>query len=577
MAWQDTYEKWNSYKGLEPNLKKQLDDMAGSDKELENAFYKGLTFGTGGMRGTLGPGTNRMNIYTIRKAVEGLANYLEDNVPDYKGRGVAVSYDSRYMSKEFAVETARVLGAHGIKTYVYESLRPTPVLSFAVRHLGAAAGIMITASHNPPEYNGFKVYNEDGGQVPLDQAAAIINKVDQVENELTIPVKTQEEVEQEKLLEWLGQAVDEAYLAELKKISKLTPTDIKNNGPLNIVFTPLHGTAHDLVLAGLEQLGFDSVHVVAEQAQPDPEFSTVTSPNPEEHQAFTMAIEQGKERNADILIGTDPDADRLGVAVKDGKGSYQVLSGNQLGTLLLDYTLSHLSEKERENGHLIKTIVTSEMGRAVASHYGVKTIDTLTGFKFIGEKIKEFESTEDKFLFGYEESYGYLIADFVRDKDAVQAAVAACELASYWKAKGKTLLEALDELYERHGYYFEGMNSLTLKGKDGADQIAAIMANVRENPFTTIGGLKVEKVEDYNSQERFVTATGEKQKIELPRENVVKYLLEKDSWVCLRPSGTEPKIKSYFGVSSSSRENSTQLLEKLKQELDMRVNQVVKG
>ncbi|WP_226036237.1 phospho-sugar mutase [Aquibacillus saliphilus] len=577
MTWQDTYQKWNTYEPLDKELRKKLDEIGSSDKELEDAFYKELTFGTGGMRGMLGPGTNRLNIYTIRKAVEGLANYLEDNVEDCYSRGVAVAYDSRYMSKEFAIETARVLGAHGIKTYVFESLRPTPVLSFAVRYLYASAGIMITASHNPPEYNGFKVYNEDGGQLPLKEAAEVIEKVQEVGNELTVPVKSQQEVEKSDLLTWVGEKIDHAYLQQLKKISKLTATDIKKNGPLQIVFTPLHGTSHDSVLAGLKQLGFEDIHVVPEQAEPDPEFSTVTSPNPEEHQAFTIAIEQGKERNADILIGADPDADRLGVAVKDGNGSYQVLTGNQLGTLMLDYVLSHSTENERANGRLIKTIVTTEMGRAVANHYGVETIDTLTGFKFIGEKIKQFESTNEKFLFGYEESYGYLIGDFVRDKDAVQAAMIACEMASFWKKEGKTLLEAINQLYEKHGYYFEDMTSLTLKGKDGAEKIGEIMTYVRDNPFTEIGGLKVEKIEDYQIQERTILDSGSKEKINLPVENVVKYLLEKDSWVCLRPSGTEPKIKCYYGVSSKSRSESATLLENLKNEMNQRINQIVES
>ncbi|MRH44030.1 phospho-sugar mutase [Aquibacillus halophilus] len=575
MTWQATYKKWNDYQSLDKDLKQQLVGMANSDKELEDAFYKELTFGTGGMRGILGPGTNRLNIYTIRKAVEGLANYLEANVNDCYSRGVAVAYDCRYMSKEFAVETAKVLGAHGIKTYVFESLRPTPVLSFAVRYLHAAAGIMITASHNPPEYNGFKVYNEDGGQLPLQEAAEVIAKVQKVGNELTVPVKEQQEVEQDDLLTWVGEKVDQAYLRQLKTISKLDLAEIKQKDPLKIVFTPLHGTSHDMVLNGLQQLGFNDIHVVAEQAEPDPEFSTVASPNPEEHQAFTMAIEQGKERNADILIGADPDADRLGVAVQDGDGSYQVLTGNQLGTLMLDFVLSHSTPEQITNGRLIKTIVTTEMGRAIAAHYGVETIDTLTGFKFIGEKIKQFESTKEHFLFGYEESYGYLIGDFVRDKDAVQAAMIACEMASYWKAKGKTLLEAINQLYEQHGYFFEDMTSITLKGKDGAEKIGEIMTNVRENPFTEIGGLKVEQIEDYQIQERTLLESGNKEEINLPVENVVKYLLENNSWVCLRPSGTEPKIKCYYGVSSNYRKQSKTMLENLKQEMEHRISVIV--
>ncbi|SHM64244.1 phospho-sugar mutase [Gracilibacillus kekensis] len=570
MSWQDTLKKWTSFTALDEKLLKQLNELTKNEKDLEDSFYKNLTFGTGGMRGMLGPGTNRMNIYTVRKAVEGLANYITDNVDDAHKRGIVIAYDSRYMSQEFAVEVARVLGAHNIKAFVFESLRPTPLLSFAVRHLKTAAGIMITASHNPPEYNGFKVYNEDGGQVPLKEATAIIEEVNKVEDELLVPVKSQSEIEEAGLLEWVGEAVDRAYLQELKTIQKQ-----KIDNQVKIVFTPLHGTAYDLVMKGLAQSGFDSVDVVEEQAKPDPEFSTVSSPNPEEHQAFEMAIAQGKKKDADILIGTDPDADRLGVAVKDGKGSYQVLTGNQLGSLLLDYTLSQQDPNALRNGQVIKTIVTTEMGRAIASYYGVNTIDTLTGFKFIGEKIKQFESNDNHFLFGYEESYGYLIGDFVRDKDAVQAAVAACEVASYWKGKGKTLLEALDTLYARHGYYLEGMQSLTLKGKDGAEQIQSIMSDIRKQPFERLGGLDVIAVEDYQISERSLPLENKQEEIILPKENVMKFLLEDDAWVCFRPSGTEPKIKSYFGVKTNSAEKSKSLLEKVQSEVEDRIDTII--
>lgn len=573
MSWQDTYNKWLTFDQLDINLKEQLIRMDDTT-ELEDAFYQELTFGTGGMRGMLGPGVNRMNVYTVRKAVAGLAGFMKENIDNYADRGVAVAYDPRYMSKEFAIETAKVLGAYGIKTYVFESLRPTPVLSFAVRHLGTAAGVMITASHNPPEYNGFKVYNQDGGQIPPKQANQIIHKIETVGNELTVPVLEEQELEKQNLLNWIGEAVDEPYLEQLKGISKQAPSEQNNN--LKIVFTPLHGTAYDLVLKGLNQLGFKNVHVVEEQAKPDPEFSTVVSPNPEEHQAFTMAIEQGLKHDADILIGTDPDADRLGVAVKDGKGSYRVLTGNQLGTLMLDYLLSHSTKEQLENGKMIKTIVTTELGRAVAAYYGVETIDTLTGFKFIGEKMKEFETSGENFLFGYEESYGYLIGDFVRDKDAVQSAMTACEMANFWKAQGKTLLQALEELYEQHGYYFEDMTSLTLKGLDGLEKINAIMKDVRNKPFQQIGGLQVNYIEDYQSQERIKgSSSEERETIHLPSANVVKYLLEKDGWVCLRPSGTEPKIKCYFGVSSASEEESLRLLERLKKDMDRRIDEII--
>ncbi|ENH97676.1 phosphomannomutase [Gracilibacillus halophilus YIM-C55.5] len=574
MSWQDQWKKWSNFHQLDESLKKQLTTMEQDKAQLEDAFYQSLTFGTGGMRGELGPGTNRMNIYTIRKAVEGLANYIEKHVDQAKTRGVVIAYDSRYMSKEFAIESARVLGQHQIQAYVFESLRPTPLLSFAVRYLQTAAGIMITASHNPPEYNGFKVYNEDGGQIPPKEAEAIIEEVNRVEDELQIDVQPQDEIEADGLLKWVGNDIDEAYLKELQSIQK-TNVNEQHSHPLKIVFTPLHGTAYDLVVRGLKQTGFERLEIVDEQAKPDPEFSTVSSPNPEEHQAFEMAMKQGKEIDADILIGTDPDADRLGVAVKDGDGSYQVLTGNQLGTLLLDYTLAHMNETDRQNGKVIKTIVTTEMGRAVAEHYGVETIDTLTGFKFIGEKMKQFESTEDHFLFGYEESYGYLIGDFVRDKDAVQCAIAACEMADYWKRQGKTLKQALTSLYEKHGYYLEKMKSLTLKGINGAEQIAKIMNNIREYPFETLANQKVFAVEDYASSQRLYTQSKNKETIQLPKENVVKFLLEDEGWVCFRPSGTEPKMKSYFGVKTNDQAKSESFIQQIQEEVEQRMEEVL--
>ena len=443
--WKPVYEKWSHFQELDPKLKQELEAIKTDEQKLEDAFYKELTFGTGGMRGVLGVGTNRMNIYTIRKAVHGLASYLLNNAVNVKDRGVVVAYDSRYMSREFAIETAKTLGAFGIRTYVFQSLRPTPLLSFAVRFLGTAAGAMITASHNPPEYNGFKVYNEDGGQMVPDEANKIIEKIGEIDNELEIPVMDQAELEEKKLLVWVGDEIDNAYLEKLRHISKLSEEEIKQEKDVNIVFTPLHGTAYSLVTNGLKQLNFNRVSIVEEQAIPDPEFSTVASPNPEEHQAFSMAIELGKKVNADILLGTDPDADRLGVAVKDQNGEYKVLTGNQLGALLIDYILSHTSEALLSNARVLKTIVTSELGQQVAQFYGAKTINTLTGFKYIGEKIHEYDSTGEAFLFGYEESYGYLISSFARDKDAVQAAVMASEMAYFWKKQGLTLLDALED------------------------------------------------------------------------------------------------------------------------------------
>ncbi|WP_174614992.1 phospho-sugar mutase [Virgibacillus ihumii] len=572
--WEEVYEKWSSFQNLDASLKKELDNLTGNKQALEDAFYKELTFGTGGLRGVMGPGINRMNIYTVRKAVNGLAQYLKENTVNVYDRGVAISYDSRYMSLEFAVETAKVLGAYGIRSYVFDVLHPTPALSFAVRNLGTAAGVMITASHNPPEYNGFKVYNEDGGQITPSEADKIIAFIQQTENELTVPFLEKSELERKELLNWIGEEIDNAYLEELAQISRLDDNEIQHEKDLPIVFTPLHGTALELVTKGLKQLNFTNVDVVKEQAAPDPEFSTVDSPNPEEHQAFTMAIEEGKKSEADILIGTDPDADRLGVSAKDGTGAYKVLTGNQLGSLLLDYILSHSDYKILANGRMIKTIVTSELGRKIAASYGVETIDTLTGFKFIGEKIRQFDATGETFVFGYEESYGYLISSFSRDKDAVQAAVLACEMAYYWKQQGKSLHDALRDLFEKHGYYQEGMSSLTLKGKEGSEKIAAIMENIRKEPLTEIAGLQVLAVEDYLSGERTFPEKGSAEKINLPNENVVKYKLERDCWVCLRPSGTEPKIKCYFGVCSSSNQQSVETLASLKDEMERVMNQV---
>ncbi|SET75800.1 alpha-phosphoglucomutase [Oceanobacillus limi] len=573
--WEQVYQQWNSFPELDESLKVELKKMQDDPKALEDAFYRELTFGTGGMRGVLGPGTNRMNVYTVRKAVNGFAKYLLENAVNVKDRGVVIAYDSRYMSQEFALETAKVLGAFDIKAYVFETLRPTPLLSFAVRYLATAGGVMITASHNPPEYNGFKVYNEDGGQMVPREANQIIDAIKDIENELMVPVLEQAELEERQLLKWVGKDIDNAYLEQLKQITKMKEDTLNQVKDFNIVFTPLHGTANDLVLRGLEQLNFTGVDVVQEQAVPDPEFSTVASPNPEEHQAFTLAIQKGIKNGADILLGTDPDADRLGVAVKNEAGEYTVLTGNQLGALLVDYILSNTDSAMLNNARLIKTIVTSELGQAIASSYGVKTLNTLTGFKYIGEKIRQFDATGETFIFGYEESYGYLIRSFARDKDAVQTAVMAIEMAYYWKQQGRTLLDALEELYKKYGYYLEGMTSLTLKGKEGSEKINEIMETIRKSPLREIGNLHVEKVEDYRTSERMMMDTKAIETIDLPKENVFKFKLEKNSWVCLRPSGTEPKIKCYYGVFGSTREESEQTLAELKGTMESVINEIV--
>lgn len=579
MSWKEIADKWLNNESLDGDLKEQLYKLKEDEKSLEELFYKNLEFGTGGMRGEIGPGTNRMNIYTIRKASEGLAQYLLSQGEESAKRGVVISYDSRHMSPEFALEVAKTVGKHGIKSYLFSELRPTPELSFAVRHLGAAAGVMVTASHNPPEYNGYKVYGDDGGQLPPKQADALTNFVNSVEDELSIKVTGKEELLANGLLQYIGEDIDQIYLENVAKIQLNKEIVEKVGEELKIVFTPLHGTANKLVQEGLKQFGFKNVTVVKEQEQPDPNFSTVKSPNPEEHAAFELAIKYGKEIDADILLGTDPDSDRLGVAVKNAEGEYQVLTGNQTGAIMLHYLLSQKEEKGLlpENGIVLKTIVTSEIGRAIAESFGIPTFDTLTGFKFIGEKIKEYEKTgKHNFLFGYEESYGYLIGDFVRDKDAVQAAIFAAEVAAFYKAQGKSLYDALIEIFGKYGYYKEALSSLTLKGKDGAEQIANILEEFRSNPPKEIAGIRVTAVEDYKASIRKQLSNGKLNPISLPKSNVLKYFLEDGSWFCVRPSGTEPKCKFYFAVKGTSLENSEELVTTLQSAVLEKVNEIVK-
>ncbi len=567
-SWEKVYEQWTHFQDLDGDLKKELEEMQTNQEQLEDAFYQELTFGTGGIRGVLGPGTNRMNIYTVRKAVQGLANYLKEYGINVKQRGVVIAYDSRYMSKAFAVEAARVLGVHGIRAYVFQSLRPTPLLSFAVRYLGTAAGIMITASHNPPEYNGLKVYNEKGGQITLEEAEKIIAEIQNIDDGLSIPVLAQQDLEKQQLLNWVADEVDLAYLYRLHTITRMDEAAFKESKDLKVVYTPLHGTGTDLVKQGLAQMNFSNVTIVEEQAVPDPEFSTVESPNPEEHQAFKLAMAYGEKTDAAILLATDPDADRLGVAVKNPAGNYIVLTGNQLGSLLLDYILMHTDSNIFRNARMIKTVVTTELGRAIADSYHVETIETLTGFKYIAEKIAEFDATGETFIFGYEESYGYLISGFVRDKDAVQAAVLTAEMANYWKSQGKSVLEALEALYEKYGYYLESMASLKLEGKEGAKQIGQIMEKIRSNPFKEIAGFTVEKIENYVTSERLLVTDGSIEKISLPKENMMKFILNENAWICFRPSGTEPKLKYYYGVCGTSQEDSQTKLAALKKALD---------
>lgn len=561
-------KRWNEFPSLEQDIRQELDEVLKDEKRLEDCFYKTLAFGTGGMRGEIGPGPNRMNTYTVRKAAEGLARFISKRGAGGKARGVVIAYDSRHKSAKFAHEAALTLGAHGIKAYVFHDLRPTPELSFAVRYLQAEAGIVITASHNPPEYNGFKVYGADGGQFPPQLADELVECVNSIEDELMIEVEDETKLKAAQLYEVVSTEIDDAYNEELKSIL-LQPELLKEKGSeLKIVFTPLHGTANNPVRRILEDVGFSNVSVVQEQELPDPSFSTVTSPNPEEHAAFARAIEYGERENADILLATDPDADRVGLAVKNLKGEYEVLTGNQTGALMLDYLLEQKKAASTlpENGVILKTIVTSEIGAAIANTYGLTTLDTLTGFKFIGEKMGEFERTgEFQFLFGYEESYGYLIGDFVRDKDAIQACLFAAELALHYQTKGLTVYEALQQVFEKYGFYREGLQSLTLKGKEGSEKMASILTSLRNQPPKTMAETAVVRVEDYQSSTALSVADGLTEDIDLPNSNVLKYILADESWFCVRPSGTEPKIKFYFGVKGQSLEQSTHKLEQLEQ------------
>lgn len=578
MSWKTSYERWKNTGNLDPELKSLLLKAEGNEKELEDCFYKKLEFGTAGMRGEIGPGPNRMNVYTVRKASAGLASYIAANGEEAKKRGVVIAYDSRHKSPEFALEAAKTLAANGVQTYLFDELRPTPELSFAVRHLHAYAGIVITASHNPPEYNGYKVYGDDGAQLPPAAADKLIEQVNAIENELEIPEDNEKALKEKGLISIIGEDIDKAYLDKLTSIS-VNP-DLAKETDVKVIFTPLHGTANKSVRRGLKALGYEHVTVVPEQELPDPDFSTVSSPNPEEHAAFEYAIKLGEKEGADILIGTDPDADRLGVAVKDHEGRYVVLTGNQTGALLLHYLLSQKQHKGilPENGVVLKTIVTSEMGRDIASSFGLDTVDTLTGFKFIGEKIKQYQATgEYTFQFGYEESYGYLIGDFARDKDAVQAALLAVEVCAFYKKQGKSLYDGLLELFKTFGYYREGLKSLTLKGKEGAEQIAAILSTFRQQPPLSIAGKDVVSAEDYLVGKRTLFKENKEEAIDLPKSNVMKYFLEDGSWFCLRPSGTEPKVKFYFAVKGETSKDSEARLNTLTDEVMKQIDSIVKA
>ena len=567
MNWQDVALKWEKFEGLEDYLKTQLENF--SEKEKEEAFYAPLEFGTAGMRGIVGPGINRMNIYTVRQATEGLARLIETYGEEAKKRGVAIAHDSRHFSPEFALESAKVLVKHGIKAYVFEDLRPTPELSYAVRHLHTFAGIMITASHNPAAYNGYKVYGEDGGQMPPKDADALTEFVRQVENPLAVDVVTKEELEQSALFEWIGEAVDAAYLEEIKSVS-VNPALLSNTKDLSVVYTPLHGTGLMLTKRALDQAGFTGLQVVSEQAVPDGDFTTVKSPNPEEAGAFEYAIRLGEETKADVLLATDPDADRMGAAVRQPDGTYQVITGNQIAAILLDYLLfAHQKAGTLPaNAAAVKSIVSSELPTVIAEHYGAKMINVLTGFKFIAEQIKNYEETNaHTFMFGFEESYGYLVQPFVRDKDAIQAVLLLTEVAAHFKSEGKTLYDGLQALYEKYGYFLEKTISVTVQGLEGPAKIKALLDGLRKEVPSNFGGIKVALAQDFAVNQQ-VDAEGIVSEIGLPTSNVLKYILEDGSWIAVRPSGTEPKIKFYMGVKAATQEEAEEKLAKFQKDLD---------
>lgn len=554
MTWKTTYETWGNFEDLETNLKEELVSLAENEKMLEDAFYAPLEFGTAGMRGVLGVGVNRMNIYTVRQATEGLARFMDSLGEETKKRGVAIAFDSRHQSPEFAMEAAKTLGAHGIPSYVFESLRPTPELSFAVRFKNAYAGIMITASHNPAEYNGYKVYGEDGGQMPPKEADALTEYVRGIKNSLTIDVLSEEDLKKSNLLTILGEDVDAPYLELVKTVTVNSDLVKEMSKEMKLVFTPLHGTGQMLGERALKNAGFASISVVPEQAIPDPNFPTIKSPNPEEHSAFEYAIRLGEKENADVLVATDPDADRLGIAVKVPAGHYEVLSGNQIASLMLHYLLTAQKEAGTlpSNGVVLKSIVSSELATAIAKSFSIKMVDVLTGFKFIAEKIKQYEMDHTQtFLFGFEESYGYLVKPFVRDKDAIQALVLVAEVAAFYKKQGKTMYDGLQDIYATYGYYEEKTISVTLAGIEGSAKIKALMAKFREEAPIEFAGISVASMEDFDASQR-IYSDGKVETIDMPAANVLKYSLVDGSWIAIRPSGTEPKIKFYIAAVASS-------------------------
>lgn len=561
------FNLWLTDDYFDADTKHELSQIKDDEKEIVERFYKELEFGTGGLRGIIGAGTNRMNIYTVRKAAQGVANYIRSLGKEAMERGIVISFDSRNKSPEFALESAKVYTGNGIKTYLFDELRPVPVLSFAVRYFNTAVGIMVTASHNPKEYNGYKVYGEDGAQLSLEGSEIVLDEIGKIKEISSIALMEKEEAVEKGLLKVVGVEIEDAFISEIKKqcINKELVKEIGKT--MKIVYTPLHGTGNKPVRRVLKEIGFENVIVVKEQEKADPNFSTVKSPNPEDKEALTMAIELATKEDSDLVIGTDPDCDRVGIAVRNKSGEFVVFTGNQTGCLLLEYMLSQKKANGSllANGFVAKTIVSSELSRKIASAYNIDVIEVLTGFKFIGEKIKELDECGDKkYIFGFEESYGYLAGTHARDKDGVVASMLIAEMAAFYKSKGMTLYDALEELFAKYGYTIESVTSFTLAGKEGLEKIKFTMDQLREARHSSLGTSNVSAIRDYAKGERYDIKSGSTEELTLPESDVLYYEMEDGSWFCVRPSGTEPKIKIYYGVTGADLENAQGMLDKLR-------------
>lgn len=563
-----TYRQWLTDRYFDQETRDELSAIKDNEKEIIERFYRELEFGTGGMRGIIGAGTNRMNKYTVRKAAQGIANYINSMGEQARARGIVIAYDSRNKSPEFALESAKVYAGNGIKTYLFDELRPVPELSFAVRYLHTFAGIVVTASHNPKEYNGYKVYGEDGAQLSLDGSEKVLEEIGKISDITSITLIEKDEAMEKGLLKIIGKEVDDEYISRLKTLCINPELASEIGSTMKVVYTPLHGTGNKPVRRILSETGFKNVLVVREQENPDPNFSTVKSPNPEDKEALTIAIELAQKEDVDLIIGTDPDCDRVGVAARNLNGEYVVLTGNQTGCLLLEYILSQKKSRGQlpDNAFVAKTIVTTELSRAIANYYGVEMVEVLTGFKFIGEKIKELDEFGDKkYMFGFEESYGYLAGTFARDKDGVVTCMLIAEMAAYYKSMGMTLYEGLQEIFKKYGYTIEAVTSYTLSGKEGIERIKNTMSELRSSKQARFETSSAAALRDYQAGIRYDLKSGAESKLELPESDVLYYEMEEGAWFCIRPSGTEPKIKLYFGITDKDTENAQKRVEALKE------------